>query len=216
MLEGFSTSLDKSSAVIATGVTADGKREILGVDVVSAEDGAAWTAFLRGLVARGLRGVRLVISDAHEGLKNAIAAVLDGASWQRCRTHFMRNLLSRVPRSAQGLVATMVRSTFAQPDAASTWAQHGRIVAELRKRFPQAADLLEEATPDLLAFTAFPKEHWRQIWSNNPQERLNKELRRRTDVVGIFPNRGAVIRLVGAVLAEQNDEWAVARRYMGA
>jgi transposase-like protein len=203
-------------AVIATGVTADGKREILGVDVVSAEDGAAWTAFLRGLVARGLRGVRLVISDAHEGLKNAIAAVLDGASWQRCRTHFMRNLLSRVPRSAQGLVATMVRSTFAQPDAASTWAQHGRIVAELRKRFPQAADLLEEATPDLLAFTAFPKEHWRQIWSNNPQERLNKELRRRTDVVGIFPNREAVIRLVGAVLAEQNDEWAVARRYMGA
>lgn len=203
-------------AVVATGVTAEGKREILGVDVVSAEDGAAWTAFLRGLVARGLRGVRLVVSDAHEGLKNAIAAVLDGASWQRCRTHFMRNLLSRVPRSAQAVVATLVRSTFAQPDAQSTWAQHGRIVEQLRERFPRAADLLEEATPDLLAFTAFPKEHWRQIWSNNPQERLNKELRRRTDVVGIFPNREAVIRLVGAVLAEQNDEWAVARRYMSA
>jgi transposase-like protein len=203
-------------AVVATGVTADGKREILGVDVVSAEDGAAWTAFLRGLVARGLRGVRLVISDAHEGLKNAIAAILDGASWQRCRTHFMRNLLSRVPRSAQAVVATLVRSTFAQPDAESTWAQHGRIVEQLRERFPRAADLLEEATPDLLAFTAFPKEHWRQIWSNNPQERLNKELRRRTDVVGIFPNRDAVIRLVGSVLAEQNDEWAVARRYMSA
>jgi transposase-like protein len=200
-------------AVVVTGVTAEGKREILGVDVVSAEDGAAWTAFLRGLVARGLR---LVISDAHEGLKNAIAAVLDGASWQRCRTHFMRNLLSRVPRSAQAVVATMVRSTFAQPDAASTRAQHGRIVEQLRERFPRAADLLEEAMPDLLAFTAFPKEHWRQIWSNNPQERLNKELRRRTDVVGIFPNRDAVIRLVGAVLAEQNDEWAVARRYMSA
>jgi transposase-like protein len=126
----------------------------------------------------------------------------------------MRNLLSRVPRSAQAVVATLVRSTFAQPDAQSTWAQHGRIVEQLRERFPRAADLLEEATPDLLAFTAFPKEHWRQIWSNNPQERLNKELRRRTDVVGIFPNREAVIRLVGAVLAEQNDEWAVARRYM--
>jgi len=173
--------------------------------VVSAEDGAAWTAFLRGLVARGLHGVRLVISDAHEGLKNAIAATLDGASRQRCRTHAMRNLLSRVPKSAQAVVATLVRSTFAQPDAESTWAQHGRIVAQLCERFPHAAELLEEAAPDLLPFTAFPKEHWRQIWSNNPQERLNKELRRRTDVVGIFPNRDSVIRLVGAVLAEQND-----------
>jgi transposase-like protein len=141
-------------------------------------------------------GVRLVISDAHEGLKNAIAAILDGASWQRCRTHAMRNLLSRVPKSAQAAVATLVGSTFAQPDAAPTWAQHGRIVAQLCKRFPHAAELLEEAAPDLLAFTGFLKEHWRQIWSNNPQERLNKELRRRTDVVGIFPNRDSVIRLV--------------------
>jgi putative transposase len=191
-------------------------REILGVDVHTTEDGAGWTAFLRDLVARGLSGVELVISDAHQGLKEAIAAVLPGASWQRCRTHFIRNLLCRVPKSAQGLVATLVRSIFAQPDAASTWAQHARIVDQLEDRFPAAAQLLANAAGELLAFTAFPKEHWRQIWSNNPQERLNKELRRRTEVVGIFPNRAAVIRLVGAVLAEQHDEWAVARRYMSA
>jgi putative transposase len=160
--------------------------------------------------------VELVISDAHAGLKEAIAAVLPGASWQRCRTHCMRNLLCRVPKSAQGLVATLVGSIFAQPDAASTWAQHARVVDQLQERFPQSAELLADAAGDLLAFTAFPKEHWRQIWSNNPQERLNKELRRRTDVVGIFPNRAAVLRLVGAVLAEQHDEWAVARRYMSA
>jgi putative transposase len=204
------------ACVVATGVNADGHREILGVDVVTSEDGAGWTAFLRDLVARGLSGVELVISDAHQGLKPAIAAVLPGASWQRCRTHFLRNLLCRVPKSAQGLVATLVRSVFAQPDAASTHAQHARIVEQLSQRFPAAAELLADAAADLLAFTAFPKEHWRQIWSNNPQERLNKELRRRTDVVGIFPNRDAVVRLVGAVLAEQHDEWAIARRYMSA
>jgi len=127
----------------------------------------------------------------------------------------MRNLLTRVPKSAQNLVATLVRTIFAQPDAASTKAQHARVVDELTKGFPAAADLLTDVASDLLAFCEFPKEHWRQIWSNNPQERLNREIRRRTDVVGIFPNRGAVIRLVGAVLAEQHDEWAVARRYMG-
>jgi putative transposase len=204
------------ACVLATGVNADGHREILGVDVVTTEDGAGWTSFLRGLVARGLWGVELVISDAHQGLKQAIAAVLPGASWQRCRTHFMRNLLCRVPKSAQGLVATLVRTVFAQPDAASTHAQHARIVEQLQDRFPAAAELLADAAADLLAFTAFPKEHWRQIWSNNPQERLNKELRRRTDVVGIFPNRAAVLRLIGAVLAEQHDEWAVTRRYMSA
>ncbi len=126
----------------------------------------------------------------------------------------MRNLLTRVPKSAQALVATLVRTIFAQPDAASTWSQHAATVEKLIERFPEAATLLADAGPDLLAFTAFPKEHWKQIWSNNPQERLNKELRRRTDVVGIFPNRAAVIRLVGAVLCEQNDEWAVARRYL--
>jgi putative transposase len=202
------------AVVLATGVNAEGKREVLGVDVITTEDGAGWTAFLRGLVARGLSGVQLVVSDAHEGLKGAIAAVLDGTAWQRCRTHAMRNLLSKVPRSAQPVVATLVRTVFAQPDSPSTWAQLDRVVDQLQERFPDVAAALVDMAPDLLAFTAFPKEHWKQIWSNNPQERLNKELRRRTDVVGIFPNRAAVIRLVGAVLAEQNDEWAVARRYM--
>jgi putative transposase len=202
------------ACVLATGVNADGRREVLGVDVITAEDGAGWTAFLRGLVARGLSGVKLVVSDAHEGLKAAIAAVLPGASWQRCRTHCMRNLLTRVPRSSQSLVATLVRSIFEQPDATQVWEQHARVVDQLADRFPAAAELLIDAGPDLLAFTAFPKEHWKQIWSNNPQERLNKELRRRTDVVGIFPNRAAAIRLIGAVLSEQHDEWAVARRYM--
>jgi putative transposase len=202
------------ATVVATGVNADGHREILGVDVFTSEDGAAWTSFLRGLVARGLGGVKLVVSDSHPGLKAAIAAVLPGAAWQRCRVHFIRNLLSRVPKSAQDPVASLVRSIFAQPDADAAWAQHARVVAQLEERFPQAAELLAEAGPDILAYASFPKEHWRQIWSNNPQERLNKEIRRRTDVVGIFPNRAAVIRLVGAVLAEQHDEWVVARRYL--
>jgi transposase-like protein len=201
--------------VHAVAVNRDGVRESLGLDVVTAEDGAAWLAFLRSLVARGLSGVRLVTSDAHPGLVDAIAATLPGAGWQRCRTHFMRNLLTRVPKSAQSFVATMVRTIFAQPDAAMVGEQHRRIVDQLQTRFPEAAALLEDVAPDLLAFTAFPKEHWRQLWSNNSLERLNKEIRRRTDVVGIFPNRAAVIRLVGAVLAEQHDEWAVAsRRYM--
>lgn len=202
--------------VHAVGVNRDGFRESLGLDVVTSEDGAAWLAFIRGLVARGLAGVRLVSSDAHPGLVDAIAATLPGACWQRCRTHFMRNLLTRVPKSAQGFVATMVRTIFAQPDAATVREQHGRIVTQLEARFPEAAALLDEAGPDLLAFTSFPKEHWRQLWSNNSLERLNKEIRRRSDVIGIFPNRPSIIRLVGAVLAEQNDEWAVARRYMSA
>jgi putative transposase len=203
-------------AVIATGVNGEGYREVLGIDLVTSEDGVAWTQLLRDLVARGLCGVQLVVSDAHPGLVEAVRAVLPGAGWQRCRTHLMRNLLTRVPKSAQGLVATLVRTIFAQPDAASTWAQHERIVDQLTERFPEAAALLADAAEDLLAFSSFPKEHWRQIWSNNPQERLNKEIRRRTDVVGIFPDRKSVIRLVGAILAEQHDEWAVARRYMSA
>ncbi len=202
--------------VHAVGVNRDGFRESLGLDVVTAEDGAAWLSFIRGLVARGLAGVRLVSSDAHPGLVDAIAATLPGACWQRCRTHFMRNLLTRVPKSAQSFVATMVRTIFAQPDAATVREQQGRIVAQLEQRFPEAAALLDEAGPDLLALTGFPKEHWRQLWSNNSLERLNKEIRRRTDVVGIFPDRSSIVRLVGAVLAEQNDEWAVARRYMSA
>ncbi len=202
--------------VHAVGVNRDGFRESLGLDVVTSEDGAGWLAFLRSLVARGLGGVRLASSDAHPGLVDAIAATLPGASWQRCRTHFMRNLLTRVPKSAQSFVATMVRTIFAQPDARTVHEQHRRIVDQLEARFPEAAALLDKAAPDLLAFTGFPKEHWRQVWSNNSLERLNKEIRRRTDVVGIFPDRAAVVRLVGAVLAEQHDEWAVARRYMSA
>jgi len=201
-------------ALHAVGVNSEGFRESLGLDVVTSEDGSAWLSFLRSLVARGLSGVKLVTSDAHPGLIDAIQATLPGASWQRCRTHFMRNLLTRVPKAAQGFVATMVRSIFAQPDAVTVYEQHARVVDQLSGRFPEAAALLEEAACDLLAFSGFPKEHWRQIWSNNPLERLNKEIRRRTDVVGIFPNRSSVIRLVGAVLAEQNEEWAVARRYM--
>ncbi len=204
------------AAVIATAVNADGYREILGLDLVTSEDGAGWTAFLRDLVARGLSGVRLVISDDHAGLVAAVAAVLPGASWQRCRTHFVRNLLTRVPKSAQPLVATLVRSIFAQPSRDEVEAQHARVVEQLAARFPQAAELLAEGREDLLAFRLLPAEHRRQIWSNNPQERLNREIRRRTDVVGIFPTREAVIRLVGAVLAEQHEEWAVARRYMSA
>jgi putative transposase len=204
------------AVVTATGVNAEGHREILGVEVITTEDGAGWLAFLRGLVARGLTGVALVISDAHPGLVDAIASTLVGATWQRCRTHYLRNLLTKVPKSAQSMVATLVRTIFAQPDARSVWAQHARVVEQLAERFGDASAHLADAASDVLAFTGFPKEHWKQIWSNNPQERLNKELRRRTDVVGIFPNRAAVIRLVGAVLAEQHDEWAVTRRYMSA
>jgi putative transposase len=203
-------------ALIATGVNADGKREILGIDVASSEDGAGWLAFLRGLVARGLSGVQLVTSDCHQGLRDAIASVLPGAAWQRCRTHYHRNLLTRVPKSAQPWVSTLVRTIFEQPDTASVRAQHAQVVQALEAKFPAASAHLDEARDDILAFTAFPREVWRQVWSNNPQERLNKEVRRRTDVVGIFPGRDAIIRLVGAVLAEQNDEWTESRRYMSA
>jgi transposase-like protein len=202
-------------ALIATGVNADGKREILGLDVASSEDGAGWLAFLRGLAARGLSGVQLVTSDCHHGLRDAIAAVLPGAAWQRCRAHYSRNLATKVPKSAQPWVSTLVRTIFEQPDAASVRAQHAQVVTALEAKFPAAAEHLDDARDDILAFTSFPREIWRQVWSNNPQERLNKEIRRRTDVVGIFPSRDAIIRLVGAVLAEQNDEWTEARRYMG-
>jgi putative transposase len=161
-------------------------------------------------------GCASVVSDANLGLVDAIASTLPGTSWQRCRTHFLRNLLAKVPKSAGPFVATLVRSIFAQPDAEAVWAQFQRVVEQLAERFLDAAPMLSDAGPDILAFTTFPQAHWKQIWSNNPQERLNKEIRRRSDVVGIFPNRPAVIRLLGMVLAEQHDEWQVVRRYMGA
>lgn len=202
-------------ALIAVGVNADGHREILGLDVATAEDGAGWLAFLRSLIARGLSGVQLVVSDAHAGLIDAVGAVLPGASWQRCRTHHARNLLSQVPKSAQPWVATLLRTVFEQPDTDAVKAQMRHVLDALEAKFPKAAEHLDAAQHDLLAFATFPREIWRQIWSNNPQERLNKEIRRRTDVVGIFPDRTALIHLVGAVLAEQNDEWTEARRYMG-
>jgi transposase-like protein len=206
--------VDNISVVVATGVNADGYREVLGIDVFTGECEAAWLDFLRSLVDRGLSGVELIISDAHSGLVAAIRTALLGASWQRCRTHFMTNLLAKVPKSTQAFVATLVRSIFLQPDAESVWDRFWAVVEQLEERFPEAAALLEEAAHDILAFAAFPTEVWKKIWSNNPQERLNKEIRRRTDVVGIFPNRPSIIRLVGALLCEQTDEWAIGRRYM--
>jgi len=203
------------SMVIATATNAEGRREIVGFDVVTTEDTEAWTAFLRSLVARGLSGVELVISDAHGGIKAAIGTVFAEASWQRCRTHFMANLASRVPKTSWPMIATLVRSIFEQPDRDTTWSQLGDVVDKLTEAgFNDVAVYLLDAADDILAFSAFPFEHWPKIRSNNPQERLNKEIRRRTDVVGIFPNRAAVIRLVGALLAEQTDEWAIAKRYM--
>ncbi|NLE95705.1 MAG: IS256 family transposase, partial [Dehalococcoidia bacterium] len=202
------------SVVIATAVNSEGRREILGLDIGTSEDHAFWLAFLRSLLARGLSGVELVTSDAHQGLKEAIALCFAGASWQRCRTHFMVNLLSRVPKRAQAAVATVVRTIYQQPTAEQVLQQHEQVVRHFAARFPAVVEMLTEAKEDILAFTAFPHAHWHQIWSNNPQERLNKEIRRRTDVVGIFPNRAATVRLIGAVLSEQHDEWQVNRRYL--
>jgi transposase-like protein len=202
-------------ALVATGVNADGHREILGLQVTSAEDGAGWLAFFRDLTARGLTGVRLVTSDAHRGLVEAIGAALPGASWQRCRTHYAANLMSATPKSSWPWVRALLHSVYDQPDAASVGAQFDRVLDAVTDKLPQVAEHLDTARADVLAFTAFPKELWRQIWSNNPQERLNREIRRRTDVVGIFPDRDALIRLVGAVLAEQHDEWIEGRRYLG-
>ena len=200
--------------VIAVGVRDTGEREVLGFDVGPSEDGAFWTDFLRQLVARGLKGVLLVISDSHVGLQEAIRAVFSGASWQRCRVHFMRNLLAYVPKHFQSMVAAAVRTVFAQPDQQAARRQLAVVVENLRQQFPRAARMLQDAEDDILAYMAFPTEHWRQLHSTNPLERLNREIARRTDVVGIFPNREAVIRLAGAVLMEQQDEWIAApRRY---
>jgi len=205
----------KVAVMVATGVNADGYREILGLNCATTESGAGWLAFFRDLVARGLTGVALVTSDAHTGLVDAVGAALPGAAWQRCRTHYAANLMGVTPKSSWGWVKALLHSVYDQPDAASVHAQFDRILDALHGKLPTVAEHLEAARADLLAFTVFPREVWRQIWSNNPNERLNREIRRRTDVVGIFPNRGSVIRLVGAVLAEQHDEWAEQRRYLG-
>jgi putative transposase len=202
-------------ALVATGVNADGHREVLGLQVTTAEDGAGWLGFFRDLTARGLGGVKLVTSDAHAGLVAAITATLPGAAWQRCRTHYAANLMAITPKSSWGWVKALLHSIYDQPDATAVHAQFDRVLDGLSEKLPAVAEHLETARADILAFTAFPKEIWRQIWSNNPNERLNREIRRRTDVVGIFPDRASIIRLVGAVLAEQHDEWAEGRRYLG-
>ena len=198
--------------VIATGVRAEGGREVLGLAVGDPEDGAFWTAFLRSLRARGLSGVRLVISDAHEGLKGAIGAVIVGAAWQRCRVHFMRNVLARVPKGSAEMVAAAIRTIFAQPDAEAVHEQLASIAEKLGRQFPAVEQMLVEAAPDITAFAAFPQSHWRRVWSTNPLERVNAEVKRRADVAGIFPNEAAIVRLVGAVLMETHDEWQITER----
>jgi putative transposase len=203
-----------AAVLVATGVNGDGHREILGLRLATAETKEAWNAFFADLVARGLTGVRLVTSDAHAGLVEAIAANLPGATWQRCRTHYAANLMAVCPKSSWPAVKAMLHSVYDQPDADSVHAQFDKLLDQVTDRLPAVGEHLDDARADLLAFTSFPKAVWRQLWSNNPNERLNREIRRRTDVVGIFPDRDSVIRLVGAVLAEQHDEWAEGRRYL--
>jgi putative transposase len=203
------------AVVIATGVRADGWREVLGFAVGDSEDGAFWTAFLRSLKARGLGGVQLVISDAHTGLKQAISAVLIGSAWQRCRVHFLRNVLAQVPKGSAEMVAAAIRTIFAQPKADMVQDQLGVIAGMLSRQSPKVETMLRDAAQDILAFTSFPPGHWKKIWSTNPLERLNKEVKRRTDVVGVFPNPDALLRLAGAVLVEAHDEWQTTdRRYL--
>ena len=208
-----------AAVLVATGINADGHREVLGVKVATSETKHAWNAFFADLVARGLtggpEGVLMVTSDAHAGLVEAIAANLPGTSWQRCRTHYAANLMDVCPKASWGWVKALLHSVYDQPDAKAVHAQFDRVLDALADKLPAVHDHLDAARADILAFTAFPKEIWRQLWSNNPNERLNREIRRRTDVVGIFPNRDAVTRLVGAVLAEQHDEWVEGRRYFG-
>lgn len=203
--------------VVAVGVAADGRREVLGFDVGDTESEPFWTAFLRSLKDRGLGGVQLVISDSHSGLKKAASTVLQGSAWQRCRVHFMRNVLAVVPKGTQEMVASIIRTIFAQPDAEHVRNQFDEVASMLERSHPKVSHMLNDAKEDLLAFTEFPLKHWRQIWSTNPLERVNKEIKRRTDVVGVFPNPAALLRLAGAVLVEQHDEWEAAdRRYFSA
>lgn len=202
------------AVVVAYGVRADGVRDVLGIDVVNQEATETWRAFLLSLVARGVRGVRWVVSDAHPGLKQAIAEVFVGAAWQRCRVHFLRNVLAKVAKSAQAMVAATVRTIFEQDSRAAAQAQLRQVCATLHAKFPTVVELLVAAEEEVLTFYDFPPEHWKKISSTNPLERLNKELKRRSVVVGIFPNRAAVVRLLGAVLIEQSDEWRVGHRYL--
>ena len=203
------------AVVVATGAAADGHREVLGFEVGDSEDGAFWTAFLRSLKTRGLTGVQLVISDAHAGLKAAIASVLLGAAWQRCRVHFLRNVLAAVPKGSAEMVAAAIRTVFAQPGPAHVRDQLEVIATMLGRQFPKVEAMLRDAADDITAFADFPVGHWKKIWSTNPLERLNKEIKRRTDVVGVFPNPPALLRLAGAVLDEAHDEWQVSeRRYL--
>ena len=203
-----------TAIVIAIGVNGDGRREVLGLDICPSEADTFWGEFLRKLARRGLRGVKLLISDAHEGLKAAAAKVL-GASWQRCRVHFMRNALAHANKNGRRVVSAFIATAFAQGSADAAGKQWRNVADQLRAKLPKLAALLDEAEVDVLAFMSFPREHWDKISSTNPIERLNGEIKRRADVVGIFPNDDAIVRLVGAILMEQNDEWAVQRaRYM--
>ena len=199
--------------VIATGVRENGEREVLGFALGASEEQAFWVEFLRRLVRRGLKGVHLVTSDAHEGLRAALGQVLTGVSWQRCRVHFMRNLLAHVPRGDKSIVAAALRTIFAQPDRPAAGAQLAEVVRAMRPRWPKAAEILAQAEDDILAYLAFPPELWTRIYSTNPQERLNKEVKRRTNVVGVFPDGASAIRLAGSVLVEISDDWQVGRRY---
>jgi putative transposase len=202
------------AVIVAFGVAADGGREVLGIDLGDSEDETFWSAFFRTLKRRGLHGVQLIISDAHEGLKKAVTRQFTGASWQRCRVHFNRNVLARVGKAHGEMVTATIRTIFAQPDAEAVTAQLRAVADTLHPKFPDVAAALIDAEADLLAFAAFPKAHWRRIWSTNPLERVNKELKRRANVVGIFPDDASILRLIGAVLLEQHDEWQVAdRRY---
>jgi putative transposase len=203
------------AVVIATGVSADGRREVLGCDVGDSENEVFWTGFLRGLRDRGLAGVQLVISDSHRGLTNAIGTVLAGAAWQRCRVHFMRNVLARVSKGQAEMVAAAIRTIFAQPTADTVREAVENVAATLERQFPAVATMLRDAREEISAFADFPQAHWRKIWSTNPLERLNKEVKRRTDVVGIFPDDTALLRLASCVLIEAHDEWQVTdRRYL--
>ena len=203
------------AVVVATGVSADGRREVLGHAVGDSETEQFWTEFFRSLRERGLTGVQLVISDAHRGLTAAVAAVLQGASWQRCRVHFLRNALAKVRKTDAEMVAAAIRTIFAQPTAAAVRDQVDTVAALPQSKFPAVAGMLRDAKADLTAFADFPEAHWKKIWSTNPLERLHKEIKRRTDAVGIFPNPAALFRLAGAVLAEAHDEWQAGdRRYL--